>query len=78
MSFGKPILLSNKTSLPEVGGDDAFYWDNFDPEYMVDVLNKSLDKYNSDKDFYTNKFIERSKKFDWEKSAKEYLDIYKI
>jgi hypothetical protein len=33
MHFGKPVFLSNKTSLPEVGGKHAYYWDNFDPEY---------------------------------------------
>ncbi len=34
MHFGKPIFLSNKTSLPEIGGEHCYYWDNFDPEYM--------------------------------------------
>jgi glycosyltransferase involved in cell wall biosynthesis len=28
MHFGKPVFLSNKTSLPEVGGKHAYYWDN--------------------------------------------------
>ncbi|WP_313581387.1 glycosyltransferase family 1 protein [Chishuiella sp.] len=78
MSFGKPILLSNKTSLPEIGGDDAFYWDNFDSAYMADVLAKALEKYNNNKDYYIEKYIQRSKEFDWNKAAKEYLDIYKI
>lgn len=28
MSFGKPIFLSKLTSLPEIGGDVAFYFEN--------------------------------------------------
>ena len=38
MSYGKPVFLSNQTSLPEIGGDAAFYWINFDPEYMKSFL----------------------------------------
>jgi len=34
MRFGKPVFLSNLTSLPEIGGKEAYYWENFEPEYM--------------------------------------------
>ena len=29
MRFGKPVFLSNNTSLPEIGGAHAFFWDHF-------------------------------------------------
>lgn len=75
MYFGKPVFLSTKTSLPEVGGDLAYYFDNFDPNDMSKKTNKGLD------DFYNNpnKAIstkEHAKKFSWNYAAEEYLDLY--
>ena len=35
MTYGKPVFLSRRTSLPEIGGDKAFYFnDEFDPDGM--------------------------------------------
>lgn len=30
MSFGTPVFLSNSSSLPEVGGNEAFYWNSYE------------------------------------------------
>src|SRR5690606_9695836 len=38
MAFGKPVFLSNQASLPEIGADAAFYWEDFDPIYMKEFL----------------------------------------
>ena len=75
MSLGKPVFLSDKTSLPEIGGDAAFYWNNFETDHMTDVFNKNLVKYKSDK-LLRSKIIEQSKKFSWELSVQRYLDLY--
>jgi glycosyltransferase involved in cell wall biosynthesis len=42
MVFGKPVLCSNVTSLPEVGGDAAIYFDPRKPDDIVDAL-ESID-----------------------------------
>ena len=34
MNFGKPVFLSTFSSLPEVGGKYALYWENFDSQLM--------------------------------------------
>ncbi len=34
MHFGKPVFLSTHTSLPEIGGDAAFYFPTFEPADM--------------------------------------------
>lgn len=47
MSAGKPVFLSDKTSLPEIGGDAAFYFRNFKPDYMAEVLHDGLEKFNT-------------------------------
>src|SRR5690606_24164863 len=47
MKFGKPIFLSNLTSLPEIGGDAAFYFNDFEPGNMRQVFNDGLNKYRN-------------------------------
>lgn len=77
MKFGKPVFLSNKTSLPEIGGNAAFYWDNFDPMYMKEMLFKNLSLFAQNETDYKKKLIDRSHFFDWQKAAEEYLALYK-
>ena len=77
MSYGKPVFLSNLTSLPEIGGKDAFYWDNFDSKYMANVLIEGLHKYETNKDFYINAYQNRAKSFNWNTAALHYADVYK-
>lgn len=42
MNFGKPVFLSRLTSLPEVGGDVAYYFDRFDREHLREVVEHGL------------------------------------
>ena len=76
MKFGKPVFISDKTSLPEIGGDLAYYWNNFNPGYMADIFNSKIREYEENEDNMKNKLIEYSRRFDWEKSIKQYYDLY--
>ncbi|MDH1603121.1 glycosyltransferase family 1 protein [Empedobacter sp. GD03739] len=78
MSFGKPIILSDKTSLPEIGGKDAFYWNDFEPEYMKNVVEDALNQYNQNSDYFIESYIKRAASFSWDKAANEYLKVYEI
>ena len=75
MHHGKPVFLSTHTSLPEIGGDAAYYFDNFEPAAMADVLERGL------RDFAANGGAERvrahARQFTWEKAAAAYLDLYR-
>jgi len=77
MTFGKPVFLSNRTSLPEVGGEHAFYWDHFEPKYMADVLNNGLKMYHQNVSFYRDWYINQASNFNWQKAAKSYLNVYR-
>tara|TARA_R110000868_G_scaffold1389_6_gene10703 strand:+ start:4096 stop:5172 length:1077 start_codon:yes stop_codon:yes gene_type:complete len=77
LRFGKPVFLSNNTSLPEVGGKYAFYWDHYDPNYMAEVLENGLNTYNKNKDTFSQNYINHAKSFNWDTAALEYIKVYK-
>ena len=75
MRFGKPIFLSRRTSLPEIGGDVCFYFSNFEPEHMVEVFNNGMNIFK--KEGFKEKVIKRAYEFTWESKAKEYIKVYR-
>jgi glycosyltransferase involved in cell wall biosynthesis len=75
MHFGKPVFLSKFTSLPEIGGDVAYYFDSFDGDSMRKTLDEGLQHYVQNKP--QSAIQKRSQLFSWEIAAKEYLEIYR-
>jgi glycosyltransferase involved in cell wall biosynthesis len=75
MAFGKPLFLSDRTSLPEIGGNVAFYFKNFEAQHMQSVLNEGLIEYQ--KNGLAQKIMQRGKEFSWEIKAHEYLNVYR-
>ena len=73
MSVGKPLFLSNKTSLPEIGGEDAFYFEDFSPQSMLQTIKNGI---NSFSDKQANRLKERASNFSWDVAAKKYLSLY--
>ncbi len=74
MHFGKPVFLANATSLPEIGGDSAYYFDDFNPEGMQKTLINGLDDFHKNK--LAAKSIKHANQFDWNKTAQQYLKLY--
>ncbi|MHA7057864.1 glycosyltransferase family 4 protein [Aquimarina sp. M1] len=77
MTFGKPVFLSTKTSLPEIGGDISFYWENFDASYMAQVFEGGMSRFERNKNAYVTAYKKHSKEFTWENAAKKYIEVYK-
>lgn len=75
MYFGKPVILSKLTSLPEIGGSAAYYFNNFDTANMQLVLDESLQHYKIHNP--AEKIKARAAIFDWNIAAKEYLGVYR-
>lgn len=75
MSCGKPLFLSDKTALPEIGGDVSFYFRDFQPEHMQQVFNSGMDNYNSNG--LKKRIMERGRNFNWDKAAQQYLEVYR-
>lgn len=75
MHYGKPVFLSNRTSLPEIGGNYAYYFDDFSPELMKQVLSEGLEDYSRRKP--ANEIKKWSSRFSWETTAMEYWNVYR-
>lgn len=75
MHFGKPVFLSDRTSLPEIGGDAAYYFHDFDPGYMQEVLKEGLSHFSDTLREETVR--QHAAKFSWEKAAAAYMEIYR-
>lgn len=74
MTFGKPVFLSDRTSLPEIGGDAAFYFSSFHPDYMQQIFNAGMQQYNMNG--MAKRIIKRGEEFNWVRSAEKYIDVY--
>ena len=75
MSCGKPLFLSDRTALPEIGGDVSFYFRDFNPDHIEQVFNNGMEKYNANG--LRERIRERSNHFCWHKAARQYLNVYR-
>ncbi|MEI9807504.1 MAG: glycosyltransferase family 1 protein [Bacteroidota bacterium] len=75
MHFGKPVFLSRYMSLPEIGGNAAYYFDDFDPASMRSVFEKGMNDFISNDKAAMVK--EQAALFSWDKAAGQYLDVYR-
>ena len=76
MRFGRAVFISNNTSLPEIGGEIANYWNHYDPEYMANEVIKGLHKFSIDTINMAKKSVARAESFDWNIAAQQYYDVY--
>lgn len=76
MAFGKPVFLSQNTSLPEIGGNEAYYFETFTPEEVNTTFSKGMEQYRKDPQ-KAERLKAWAAQFTWEQSAAEYLDFYK-
>jgi len=75
MSFGKPMLISKATSLPEIAGEEAHYFESFEPDYLLKLGARMPNMMQSPEQ--KEKIIARSKMFSWTNAASEYWKLYK-
>jgi glycosyltransferase involved in cell wall biosynthesis len=76
MKAGKPVFLSRSTSLPEIGGDIASYFPNFDELEMSNVIKTNLNEHNKNRDYNEHQIKKHASKFCWENTINQYLELY--
>lgn len=77
MLNGKPVFCSNMTSLPEIGGKHAFYWENFESEYMSSLYTEKMRIFEAEKEMRIAEMINYAKQFSWDQNFNEYKKLYK-
>lgn len=76
MSYGKPVISSDKTSLKEICADHAFILENFEPAHIAAKIKEGIKTYEQNPDLAkTNTDYART--FTYDHHMKEYLRIYR-
>ena len=75
MQYGKPVFISDHTSLPEIGGEYAYYFNHeFDADGMRDEFMKGMaDFANGGK--RPEDIIRRAESFSWDEAARKHIDL---
>lgn len=76
MQHGRPVFCARRTSLPEVAGPDAFYWDRDDPEHLAEVFHEGMRVVAADPTL-GDRLRANAARFDWDRTAAEYLEVYR-
>ena len=77
MACGTPVVTSNTSSMPEIGGKDAIL---VNPESADDICAQLL-RLENDEAFYQQQVqvgLRRAKEFSWEFTAEQLLNLYEI
>ena len=77
MSQGCPVLISNKSAIPEVNGNAAEYFDPDDVAQIKKNMEKIISNYNLRNDLIIKGNI-HFKKFSWKKTLQETIQILDI
>ena len=75
MACGVPVITSNTSSMPEIGGPDAIL---INPE-DVNAIAKTMLKLESDETFYARQQqigLSRARQFSWHNTAQALLQLY--
>lgn len=77
MACGIPVITSNVSSMPEVGGEAALYIDPYDVSDIKDKLKMVMED-SKLRENLIKKGFNQAMKFSWEKAAKETIGVYNM
>ena len=75
MACGTPVACSNVSSLPELGGAAALYFDPYDAQEMAACIGQLAGQPALREDLRA-KGMAQAARFSWERTARETLDVY--
>ena len=76
MACGTPVITTDASSLPEVGGDAVVYIKPGDSEHLAHEIDKLLSDREL-RDGYAKKGLKQADTFSWEKTAKMTEEVYR-
>jgi len=75
MAHGLPVVASETSSLPEVGGDAALYVDPHDPRDMAEKIIKAVED-KGQRETMMERGLARAGIFTWRRTAQANLQVY--
>ena len=76
MACGTPVVCSKTSSLPEIAGGAAEYFDPNDIEQMADAISRVLSD-NELRMALRTRGLARAAQFTWQRSAQIHVDVYR-
>lgn len=76
MKCGAPVIVGNRTSLPEVVGDAGILVDPFNADAIAEAMDRVISDSNLRADLRV-KGLARAKLFDWRETARQTLAVYR-
>lgn len=74
-ALGTVSVVSNVSSMPEICSDSSFYFDPFNVNEIIEVLNDLLK--SEDKIYEKNKILKNNlNRYSWKRNAEETLRLY--
>lgn len=73
-AFGAPVISSNRSALPEVGGDGAIYFDPADPAQIGEAIMQLIDSPERRQALRRAGFANQAR-YSWEETARAMLNI---
>ncbi len=77
MRCGTPVLCSNRSSLPEVAGDAAAYFDPQDADSLADTFERVWGNPNAREDM-SALGLRQAQRFSWKRAAEEVHRLYEL
>lgn len=75
LACGTPVIAPRNSSIPEVVGDAGLLMDSWDREEWIAAMDRLWEA--PDRETWTQRGLEQTKKFSWDKAAKETLAVYR-
>jgi glycosyltransferase involved in cell wall biosynthesis len=75
MSRGLPVVTSNTSSLPEVGGQAALYADPLNPTSIAENVTRAVEDLDLRGEMIRQGLL-RAREFTWERTARATLRVY--
>ena len=75
MQCGKPVVMSRRTSLPEVAGDQGYFFDSFAAANMAAVYRDGVAAFAADP-ASPARARAHAARFSWAETARGYLGVY--
>jgi glycosyltransferase involved in cell wall biosynthesis len=75
MACGTPAVASNASSIPEIGGDAALYFDPLNVEEIIDAIRRLLGD-DDLRDTLRERGLTQAARFSWQRAADETQAVY--